>query len=153
MYVFSCMSVVLRCSTAYSWHQLVCNSPSHMLCMHIYTSILYYTTLYYTILHYTLQVTGKDYSNAVLRISKRDMLKLPVVTFVLQGGVGIAVKPEAYMEPNGSKESDGYMPRIYLDEGSGAVIGANVMRDHDVLFDRHNKRYTSLKCWRTMLIL
>ena len=84
--------------------------------MHIYTSILYYTTLYYTILHYTLQVTGKDYSNAVLRISKRDMLKLPVVTFVLQGGVGIAVKPEAYMEPNGSKESDGYMPRIYLDE-------------------------------------
>jgi hypothetical protein len=90
-------------------------------------------------------VTGKDYSNAVMRISKSAMLKLPVLTFVLAGGVEIHVKPEAYMEPNGSKESDGYMPRIYLDEASGAVIGANVMRDHDVLFDRHNKRY-SAKC-------
>ena len=32
------------------------------------------------------------------------------------------------------------MPRVYLTEGSGAVLGANFMQDHSVIFDEENRR-------------
>jgi hypothetical protein len=42
-----------------------------------------------------------------------------------------------YMEKQGS---DRYVPRIYLTEGSGAVLGANFMQDQLVVFDEENSR-------------
>lgn len=41
------------------------------------------------------------------------------------------------MEKQGS---DRYVPRIYLTEGSGAVLGANFMQDQLVVFDEQNSR-------------
>ena len=40
------------------------------------------------------------------------------------------------MEKAGGK----YIPRIYLTETTGAVLGANFMQDHDVFFDAENER-------------
>lgn len=41
------------------------------------------------------------------------------------------------MEKQGS---DRYVPRIYLTEGSGAVLGANFMQDQLVVFDEQHNR-------------
>ncbi|CAM9151353.1 unnamed protein product, partial [Phaeothamnion confervicola] len=45
--------------------------------------------------------------------------------------------PQAYMEKTGNNE---WTPRVYLNEGSGGVLGANFMRDHNVVFDHSGSR-------------
>jgi hypothetical protein len=73
-------------------------------------------------------------------------MKLPVVTFEFEGGAKWEIKPEAYMEVSGVKTDTpwegnrGYTSRIYVDEPHGAVLGANMMVDHDVYFDTANRR-------------
>ena len=74
---------------------------------------------------------GRKYGNTKMELDASTVKKLPVVTFVFEENVSVHVQPAAYMEKAGGK----YVPRIYLTEGSGAVLGGNFMQDHDVLFD------------------
>lgn len=113
------------------------------------------------------EMTGKPYSNDGYKIhSKEDLLSLPTVVLRLEGtskelyekiygsipstsmlmkdgtdtssllDVLVHIPPWHYMEYD--SESDQYTPRIYMDEGSGTVLGANTMQGHDVFFDMEN---------------
>ena len=113
------------------------------------------------------KVTGVAYSNAPLKMSKKDLLLLPTVLLQLTayddspdpttgrnfdsviGLVGnldptspqdvlLAIPATHYMEYSPSKGT--YTPRIYFTETQGAVIGSNAMQGHNVLFDWENKR-------------
>jgi hypothetical protein len=83
----------------------------------------------------------RDYSNSRMTLNDKDFAAFPNVVFVFQNKeneeVLVTVKPSAYMEKQGS---DRYVPRIYLTEGSGAVLGANFMQDQMVVFDEQNSR-------------
>ncbi|KAG5192382.1 aspartic peptidase domain-containing protein [Tribonema minus] len=85
-------------------------------------------------------LTGMAYDNKPMKLSKAQFAALPTFTFVFAGGVRVDVKPEAYMDVAADHDGAGYTPRMYLDERDGAVLGANFMRDHDVVFDHANKR-------------
>merc|ERR1712071_443586 len=52
--------------------------------------------------------------------------------------VVVAVSPVNYIEYNPDTEL--YSSRIFLDEDSGSIIGANTMYGHDVMFDVENQR-------------
>eukprot|EP00590_Aulacoseira_subarctica_P001977 CAMPEP_0172434606 /NCGR_PEP_ID=MMETSP1064-20121228/70721_1 /TAXON_ID=202472 /ORGANISM="Aulacoseira subarctica , Strain CCAP 1002/5" /LENGTH=708 /DNA_ID=CAMNT_0013182839 /DNA_START=428 /DNA_END=2551 /DNA_ORIENTATION=- len=107
-------------------------------------------------------------NNAMQFESKEDILALPTVVLQLEGAskeyyesiygsvptssasmltgetldpaapydVLVSIPPSHYMEydPNADK----YTPRLYMDEHSGTVLGANTMQGHDVLFDMDN---------------
>jgi len=76
------------------------------------------------------------YANTKLAFTASQAKKLPVLTFVFEGGVEVNVDPSAYLERSAGK----YVPRVYLTESSGAVLGANFMQDHDVFFDAEHRR-------------
>jgi len=113
------------------------------------------------------KMTGLIYSNKPMKFkSKADMLALPTVVLRLEGAskqyyekvygsvptttmlsgetfdpvfpydVLLSIPPSHYMEYD--PESDEYTPRLYLEEQSGTVLGANTMQGHDVLFDIEN---------------
>jgi len=75
-----------------------------------------------------------------VKASDKKFQSLPVITFTFKDAKGekvdVHMKPEAYME----KVANKYVPRVYLSEGQGAVLGANFMQDHDVFFDEDGKR-------------
>ena len=107
-------------------------------------------------------------NNAMQFESKEDILALPTVVLQLEGAskeyyeslygsvptsstsmltgetldpaapydILVSIPPSHYMEydPNADK----YTPRLYMDEHSGTVLGANTMQGHDVLFDMDN---------------
>ncbi|CAM9230616.1 unnamed protein product, partial [Heterosigma akashiwo] len=81
--------------------------------------------------------SGMTYSNAAKTLSEAQLAALPSVTYVFGNGVEVVVRPESYMEKTGTNK---YTPRIYLDESSGNVLGANFMDRHDVFFDEENGR-------------
>ena len=81
-------------------------------------------------------IVGRKYGNTKMELDAATVKKLPVVTFVFEENVAVEVQPGAYMEKAGGK----YVPRIYLTEGSGAVLGGNFMQDHDVFFDAGQSR-------------
>jgi len=90
-------------------------------------------------------IVGKDYGNTKMTFSDEDFAKLPIVSFTFKDVEGnkrtIDVRPDAYMErANASRSAKSYVPRIYVNEGQGAVLGANFMQDYNVLFDQDNKR-------------
>lgn len=84
--------------------------------------------------------TGRTYANSKMTLSPEQFRALPTVSFLFDGQDGqqveVHMRPDAYME----KVRNQHVPRIYLTEGSGAVLGANFMHDHDVLFDSDHKR-------------
>ena len=83
------------------------------------------------------EITGLDYANTRFELTPAQVATLPTITFVFADGVAsVDVKPEAFMEHVSSK----FVPRIYVTEAGGSVLGANFMQDHDVLFDSHNNR-------------
>ncbi|CAM9365750.1 unnamed protein product [Choristocarpus tenellus] len=57
----------------------------------------------------------------------------------MDGGVVVNIQPSVYMDAK-SEDSDEYAPRIYMTERVGGVLGANVMQDHNVVFDHANGR-------------
>ncbi len=84
------------------------------------------------------------------------MAKFPTIHFVFKDGTGkgnviVHMEPSAYLEHQGSNK---YVPRIYLTEGTGAVLGANFMQDHAVLFDEENRRvgFARADCSYTRLV-
>eukprot|EP00630_Chrysocystis_fragilis_P006200 CAMPEP_0197389878 /NCGR_PEP_ID=MMETSP1165-20131217/2011_1 /TAXON_ID=284809 /ORGANISM="Chrysocystis fragilis, Strain CCMP3189" /LENGTH=470 /DNA_ID=CAMNT_0042915325 /DNA_START=126 /DNA_END=1538 /DNA_ORIENTATION=- len=76
------------------------------------------------------------YANTKLSYAPEAVAKFPTVTFVFENRVDVHVKPSAYVEQAGGK----YIPRIYLSEAAGTVLGANFMQDHDIFFDAENRR-------------
>ncbi|CAN0406948.1 unnamed protein product [Ectocarpus sp. 8 AP-2014] len=66
-----------------------------------------------------------------------ELEALPVLTIHMDGGVEVNMRPEAYMEAS-SDDENAYAPRIYLTESMGGVLGANLLRDHNVVFDYDN---------------
>lgn len=89
------------------------------------------------------------YTNKGQQYTHDLFLKLPVITFEFDGGTKWEVRPEAYMESADGKEVSidipwkgkrGFTSRVYVDEPHGAVLGANMMMDHEVYFDTANRR-------------
>lgn len=83
------------------------------------------------------EVTGLDFTNEPAIFDPEEFLKLPTIVVVLEGGYHWKLYPQNYFEFNGSNS---WTNRIYLDEPSGAVLGANAMFGHDIKFDIINKR-------------
>ena len=93
------------------------------------------------------------HSNNIRTYTKEEFQKLPNITFTLQGGHTWTIEPDQYMEPvevslQDRQEDENiddwttkeFYNRIYVDEPIGAVLGANAMFGHDVLFDIGNRR-------------
>eukprot|EP00542_Grammatophora_oceanica_P012420 CAMPEP_0194041356 /NCGR_PEP_ID=MMETSP0009_2-20130614/13276_1 /TAXON_ID=210454 /ORGANISM="Grammatophora oceanica, Strain CCMP 410" /LENGTH=605 /DNA_ID=CAMNT_0038684837 /DNA_START=75 /DNA_END=1892 /DNA_ORIENTATION=+ len=108
-----------------------------------------------------LAVVGKPYSNSPMSLTEEEVGALPTVLFQVAGWEGgtvdpnapnlvgdldetapndilVAMPPTHYMEY--SKKEDAYTSRLYFNEGSGGVLGANFMMGHDILFDVENGR-------------
>ncbi len=82
-------------------------------------------------------ITGLKYKNEAMSISKQGYNKLPSIIYRLESVspgqyIEIIVHPNSYMEKQGP---DRYIPRVYLTEAVGAVLGANFMDRNNVLFD------------------
>ena len=88
------------------------------------------------------KMTKLTYSNNHMILSRTQYESLPVVIFTLEGPDGkpvtIECPPSSYAEDMGGGFM--YAFRIYLTESSGAVLGANFMMDHNVIFDIDSKR-------------
>lgn len=96
-------------------------------------------------------ITGKSYSNAKQFFSYQEFRALPTITIVLMGGCEWVLQPEYFFEPSrengevirtdvkwtGTRQ---FTSRVYLDEPKGAVLGANAMMGHDILFDVEQNR-------------
>lgn len=114
------------------------------------------------------KMAGVKYSNHAMSLTESELHSLPTILFQLEGstdgandgvasqpgfdGTGltgnldkrattdvlVAVPASHYFEYD--VEKDEYTNRLYLDENSGSVLGANIMMGHDVLFDVDNDR-------------
>lgn len=85
---------------------------------------------------------GITYTNSNIALSRNQVDKLPTIIYTLEGEEGsppieIETKPSSYMESLGDGK---YAFRIYLTESAGAILGANVMNNHNVIFDIDRKR-------------
>lgn len=111
------------------------------------------------------KITGREYSNDPVHLTFEEVLKLPTILIVVEPfdpeanefdpettvglagkiispasptDVVIAIPASHYMEYTPS--SNTYIPRVYLSERSGGVLGANTMMSHDIVFDAENRR-------------
>lgn len=111
------------------------------------------------------EITGTEYSNNPMHLTHEQLLQLPTILIVVEpfdpeaddmdpettvGLAGKIISPSSptdlviaipashYMEYVPS--SNTYIPRVYLTERSGGVLGANTMMSHDVVFDVENRR-------------
>ncbi len=82
---------------------------------------------------------GMTFKNEMMQFANEERMNqvLPTVIYRLAGMaegefVDIEVLPESYMEKVGQGK---YIPRIYLTESIGAVLGANFMNNHLIVFD------------------
>ena len=85
---------------------------------------------------------GIVYTNGNIILSAAQVNKLPTIIYTLEGPDGeppveVENEPSSYVENLG----DGvHAFRIYLTEASGAILGANLMNDHNVIFDIDSRR-------------
>ncbi|CBN76990.1 aspartic protease PM5 [Ectocarpus siliculosus] len=87
------------------------------------------------------RATGSPYANCkdnhfCMILTSAELEALPTVTIHMDGGLEVNVRPSGYMDALG--KDNAYAPRIYLTESMGGVLGANVMLDHNVVFDYEN---------------
>jgi hypothetical protein len=87
-------------------------------------------------------ITGLKYKNEAVVLNKAQYATLPIITYRLESvhqgkHVDVTVHPNSYME---KQANDKYVPRVYVSEAVGAVLGANFMDKHNVLFDIDNLR-------------
>jgi hypothetical protein len=95
-------------------------------------------------------ISGFKYKNEVISIDKSRYLKLPSIIYRLESVqegefVDLVVHPDSYMENQGL---DRYVPRVYVTESVGAVLGANFMDRKNVIFDIDRMRvgFASSEC-------
>jgi hypothetical protein len=89
--------------------------------------------------------SGIKYSNNKIILSDEKLQSLPTIVYRIAGKYGeyidVECPPTSYAEslkqdkPGSNVVEKAYAFRIYLSEGSGTVLGANFMNDHNVLFD------------------
>jgi len=97
--------------------------------------------------------SGLDYSNEPRFYTLQEFEQLPDVTITFAGNVTLTITPESYMEgvpASSTGDMDKARPfwkgkhqltnRLYADEPLGAVLGANSMFGHDILFDSQEHR-------------
>ena len=89
---------------------------------------------------------GIVYSNNNMILKQDQYDSLPIIIYRLEGVDGkhvhIENHPSSYAESLGNGN---YAFRVYLSEPSGAVLGANFMNNHNVIFDIENKRVGFVK--------
>jgi len=89
------------------------------------------------------KVTGLRYKNEAFTMSLEQLIStMPIVIIRFESilpnqHIDIAIYPESYFEKIGTNK---YVPRIYLTESTGAVLGANFMNEYNVIFDIENHR-------------
>ncbi len=87
------------------------------------------------------QLSGVTFSNANIPLTVDQLARMPDVVFVLQGYDGnpfeVVMPWTSYIDKVGQGK---FAFRIYLTEGSGAVLGANFMNGYNVIFDRDQQR-------------
>lgn len=85
--------------------------------------------------------SGLKYSTKRMALSDAQLLSLPTLVFRLEGAgqtdANVRVRPDAYLERLGQGV---YAGRVFVTENSGAVLGANVMTGHEVVFDPDGAR-------------
>ena len=84
---------------------------------------------------------GQIYTNNNIILKRHQVDLLPTIVYRLESSEGTYVDiespPSSYAEDLGNEN---FAFRIYLTESSGAVLGANVMNGHNVIFDIDNRR-------------
>ncbi|CBJ25999.1 aspartyl protease [Ectocarpus siliculosus] len=65
-----------------------------------------------------------------------ELEALPVLMIHMDGGVEVNVRPEAYMDASSDEEN--VYPSLPPPCSMGGVLGANLLRDHNVVFDYDN---------------
>jgi hypothetical protein len=87
------------------------------------------------------KLSGVSFSNANIPLTDHQLVNMPDVNFVLKGEDGqpfdLIMPWTSYIDKVGENK---FAFRIYLTEGSGAVLGANFMDGYNVIFDHDNKR-------------
>jgi hypothetical protein len=85
---------------------------------------------------------GIAYENKLIKLTDRKYASLPTIVYRLEGATGgqvdIHQPPRSYLERHG--DGDSYTPRVYLTEGTGAVLGANFIINYNVVFDIEQMR-------------
>jgi Xylanase inhibitor N-terminal len=91
-----------------------------------------------------MELTGISFLKRKRRYTWLEYLKLPSIAIMFQGNVTMTIDPSSYMEGvpstvdwSGSRE---LVNRVYVDEPEGAVLGANAMTGHEILFDIHGQQ-------------
>lgn len=90
-----------------------------------------------------IKINRRPHSNKRETYTFAEFQKLPNVTLTLENGHRWTIQAMQYMEEVDSSqdwnESKQFYNRLYVDESNGAVLGANAMINHDILFDLSNK--------------
>lgn len=87
-------------------------------------------------------ISGVEYKpGSAISLTDEEVNKLPNILFVFEGPyneqVEVIMSPSNYMETL----ADGhYIFRVYLNENVGAVLGANFMNNHNIIFDTETSR-------------
>lgn len=87
-------------------------------------------------------ITGLQYKTEAMTMSADQFEKMPSIIYRLESTVAgetidVEVHPTSYFERHSVGK---YIPRVYLTEQTGTVLGANFMNNHNIIFDVDNLR-------------
>jgi hypothetical protein len=97
------------------------------------------------------EMTGVAFTNSPITLTTEQLHSFPTIVYRLQAKhssmntsveqkyVEIEFPPQHYLEPVSGQKGK-YIPRLYLTERNGGVIGANMMTGYDIVFDQMNLR-------------
>lgn len=89
------------------------------------------------------KITGLQYKNEMITLAPEKFASMPIIVYRLEAldaespPIEVRVPPVSYLEKHTNNR---YVPRIYLTEPNGAVLGANFMNGHNIIFDVDNGR-------------
>lgn len=87
------------------------------------------------------EITGVAYTQSNVALSASQLEKMPNILFIFEGTDGtpltIPMPWTSYVDSVGGGK---FAFRVYLTEGSGAVLGANFMNGYNIIFDADKKR-------------
>ncbi len=88
------------------------------------------------------EAVGWEYTYAdIVKLDKDGLAAMPSIKIIIEGeneDFEVEMLPDAYLDPY----NDGYLVSIATTENmaSGGILGANFMKNHDILFDNENPR-------------
>lgn len=90
------------------------------------------------------KLTNSNHNNNLATYTYADFQRLPNITLELEGDHQWTIQPVQYMEATDAsswieRNSRLFHNRLYVDEPKGAVLGANAMFNHDIVFDITNR--------------